>query len=295
MAAAAKVSTHSLVLRRRAASSTNTHCPTQPSQIVTATEYLPLRLSLLEKEKQLTRSHDAVNAQRRALPSVEVSTRYTFGSLDSSGGVHEQTLLDLFAGRPQLIVYHFMFDPAWDAGCASCSLAADHFPTLTHLHSHSTSFVAVSRAPPAQIAAYQQRMGWTGFPWVSSHGTSFNHDFHATQDPSVRPVDYNFKTQAELEARGQLVFTRGEQPGYSVFILGGARTGLGEEGRVYHTYSTYARGGEHVITTLSLLDLTPLGRQDGVSGLGGLGYKRHDEYTEDDLKGLPVNRVAPSA
>jgi predicted dithiol-disulfide oxidoreductase (DUF899 family) len=211
-----------------------------------------------------------------------VTKDYTFTAEDGS----QKTLLDLFEGRSQLILYHFMFSPSWTAGCPSCSLFADHIPTLTHLNGHSTSFVAVSRAPIEKINAYKERMGWT-FPWVSSHGTNFNFDFHVTQDENVAPVMYNFKTKQEMLDRGVAYFAEGEQPGTSVFIAGGNEAlGVGEKGKVYHSYSTYARGGEHLIGTMSWLDMTPLGRQDGKSGVGGLGYKRHDEYTESDLKGM---------
>ena len=258
-----------------------------PSQIVSPSEYLPHRLSLLQKEKELTRARDALNAERRALPFTEVSTPYEFTALDESGNKKTVKLADLFAGRPQLIVYHFMFDPEWDAGCSSCSLLGDAVPALQHLNSHSTTFVAVSRAPIEKIAKYKERMGWT-FPWVSSHGTSFNYDFHVTQDESVAPVEYNWRNKADMQKVGEAYFAEGEQPGHSVFVLGGKgedRVGVGEGGKVYHSYSVYARGGELTINTLTWLDMTPLGRQDGINGLGGLGYKRHDEYTEGDLKG----------
>ncbi|OCT50891.1 hypothetical protein CLCR_08953 [Cladophialophora carrionii] len=255
-------------------------------QIVSPAEYLPLRLSLLEAEKENTRARDELARQRRALPVVEVTTPYTF--TDATGD--KVTLADLFDGRPQLIIYHFMFSPDWDAGCASCSLFADSIPDLCHLHGHSTTFVAVSRAPIDKINAYKARMGWK-FPWMSSFGTSFNYDFGATQDEAVAPVKYNFKTKDELEARGMGYFARGEQPGHSVFIRGGAASGVGNEGKVYHSYSSYARGGEPIINTFTWLDMTPLGRQDGVSGVEGLGFKRHDEYTAEDLKGLPVQKV----
>ncbi|EXJ57944.1 hypothetical protein A1O7_05367 [Cladophialophora yegresii CBS 114405] len=259
------------------------------SQIVSPAEYLPLRLSLLEAEKENTRARDELARQRRALPVVEVTTPYTF--TDATG--RKLTLADLFDGRAQLIIYHFMFDPDWDAGCASCSLLGDSVPDLRHLHGHSTTFVAVSRAPIDKINAYRARMGWTSsFPWVSSFGSSFNHDFGATQDEAVAPVKYNFKTKEELEARGMGYFARGEQPGHSVFIRGGASgVGVGDQGKVYHSYSTYARGGEPIINTLTWLDMTPLGRQDGVSDVEGLGFKRHDEYTAEDLKGLSAQKV----
>ncbi|KIW55557.1 hypothetical protein PV05_04288 [Exophiala xenobiotica] len=270
------------------------------TKIVTQEEYRPLRLTLLEKEKQLTRARDELNAERRKLPLVEVTTPYTFTTVDAAGNTKQISLAELFGGRAQLIIYHFMFNletceedkdadaDADAAGCPSCSLYADHIPRhLEHLHSHGTSFAAVSRAPINKIERYKKRMGWT-FPWVSSHGTRFNYDFHVTQDPQVARVEYNFKDEAELGRRGLQVFTRGDQPGHSVFVLGGEKTGVGEQGKVYHSYSTYARGGEHLIGTLSWLDMTPLGRQDGVNGVPGLGYKRHDEYTKEDLDGLDL-------
>ncbi|KAJ9628245.1 hypothetical protein H2204_009362 [Knufia peltigerae] len=256
-----------------------------PKEIVTYEEYLPMRLALLEKEKQATRARDELSAARRQLPLVEVATSYKFTAVDAAGDHKEVTLLDLFNGRPQLIIYHFMFDPSWDAGCSSCSLFADHIPPLEHLNSHSTSFAAVSRAPVEKIEAYKKRMDWK-FPWVSSNGTNFNYDFHATQDESVAPIQYNFKDKAELERRGMDYFARGEQPGHSVFVLGGEKSGIGEPGKAYHSYSAYARGGEHLIGTLSWLDMAPLGRLDGINGVAGLGYKRRDEYTDDDLKGI---------
>jgi len=255
-------------------------------KIVSPSEYLPLRLSLLEAEKKNTRERDALSRQRRTLPVVEVTTDYTFTNEDGK----KVTLAQLFDGRPQLIIYHFMFSPDWDAGCPSCSLFADSIPDLRHLNGHSTTFVAVSRAPIEKVKAYKKRMGWK-FPWVSSFETSFNYDFHVTQDEAVAPVLYNWKTKEEMEKRGIGFFAKGEQPGHSVFIIGGDLTGLGDEGKVYHSYSSYARGGDSFINTATWLDMTPLGRQDGVSGVEGLGYKRHDEYTEEDLKGLPVQKV----
>ena len=248
-------------------------------------EYLTARLSLLEAEKENTRQRDALAKQRRALPVTEVTKNYTF----TNEAGKTVTLLDLFDGRPQLITYHFMFGPDWEAGCPSCSLLGDSIPNLTHLHGHSTTFVAVSRAPIEKIAAYKKRMGWT-FPWVSSHGSQFNYDFGSTQDESVKPVLYNFKNKDELAARGIPFFGRGEQPGTSVFVRGGVdlpEVGVvGEAGKVYHSYSVYARGNELGINILFWLDMTVLGRQDGRSGAEGLGFKRHDEYTEEDLKGL---------
>lgn len=246
-------------------------------------EYRSARLDLLAKEKELTRARDALTAERQALPIVEVTKDYAFTAIGPNGEKTAVNLSDLFDGRPQLVIYHFMFAPDWEAGCPSCSLLGDSVPPLEHLHSRSTSFVAVSRAPIEKIEAYKKRQGWK-FPWVSSHGTDFNYDFGVTQDETVRPVEYNFRSKEEMEKRGQPYFATGEQPGHSCFVKGGGN--IGEEGKIYHTYSSYARGGEPIINTYTWLDMTILGRQDGKTGLPGLGFKRRDEYTGEDLKGL---------
>lgn len=254
------------------------------TQVVSPAEYRAARLSLLEKEKEATRVRDTLAAERRKLPIVEVTNPYTFTVICPKDGEKKNlSLSDLFFGRRQLIIYHFMFDPSWEAGCPSCTVMGDSFPALEHLHSRSTSIVAVSRAPIEKIEAYKKRMGWT-FPWVSSYDSDFNFDMHVTQDEAVRAVEYNFKSKDELLKVAQNYFTEGEQPGNTVFYKGDGK--IGEEGKIYHTYSTYARGGEHLINTFGWLDLTPLGRQDGESGYPGLGFRRKDEYTQDDLKGL---------
>jgi predicted dithiol-disulfide oxidoreductase (DUF899 family) len=209
-----------------------------------------------------------------------VTKPYTF---TGDSGKKSLSLSDLFFGRRQLILYHFMFDPEWDAGCSSCSMMGDSIPRLEHLNARSTTFVAVSRAPIEKIAAYKKRMGWT-FPWVSSYDSDFNYDMHVTEDEAVHPIEYNFKNHKELLERGQDFFARGEQPGTSVFYRGDGK--IGEQGKIYHIYSSYARGGEHLVNTFSWLDMTPLGRQDGESGLPGLGFRRHDEYSEEELKGI---------
>ncbi len=177
-------------------------------------------------------------------------------------------LAELFEGRRQLIVYHFMFDPSWDAGCPSCSFLVDSIGNLAHLHARDTTLAAVSRAPMAAIERYRKRMGWT-FPWYSSHGSDFNYDFHVTIDPAVTPPEYNFQ-----------VFDgdwTGELPGTSVFLRDG------EE--VFHTYSSYARGGDVLLGTYNYLDLTPLGRQEDWEKPEGRSdgpfmswLRRHDEY-----------------
>ena len=225
----------------------------------------------LAKEKELTRARDALCKERRNLPIVEVTKPYSFTRMTPDGGKEESVgLPDLFEGRQQLLIYHFMFDPSWEAGCSHCSLVGDSIPPLEHLNQHATSFVVVSRAPIEKIMAYKKRMGWD-FPWVSSAGSDFNYDFCATQDESIRPVEYNFKGKNDLEKTGMPFFTKGEQPGQSCFIRGG--NGIGEEGKIYHTYSTYSRGLEMLVNTYVWLDMTLLGRQDDK-----YQYRRKDEY-----------------
>ncbi|KUL87768.1 hypothetical protein ZTR_03145 [Talaromyces verruculosus] len=252
-------------------------------QVVSPAEYRAARLSLLAKEKEATRARDALAAERRKLPAVEITKPYSFTVISKDGEKKTISLSDLFHDRRQLIIYHFMFGPEWDAGCPSCSVMGDSFPALEHLNSRSTTVVAVSRAPIEKINAYKKRMGWT-FPWVSSYGSDFNYDMHVTQDENIATIEYNFKSKDELLRDGQDYFAKGEQPGNSVFYMGDGK--LGEEGKIYHTYSTYSRGGEHLINTFGWLDMTPLGRQDGESGYGALGFRRKDEYTEEELKGL---------
>jgi predicted dithiol-disulfide oxidoreductase (DUF899 family) len=223
-------------------------------QAVSRDEWLVARKRLLVKEKELTRQRDALNAERRMLPMVEIVEDYVF---EGPGG--EASLLDLFDGRRQLIVGHFMFDPSWEDGCSSCSSGADEVSDglLRHLHARDTSLAYVSRAPLAKIERYKARRGWT-FPWYSSYGSAFNYDFHVTLDETVAPVEYNYRTRAEHEQAGTAYYVEGEQPieapGSSCFLRDGDR--------VFHTYSSYARGGEMTGGSYYFLDLTALGRQE---------------------------------
>lgn len=225
-------------------------------------EWLAERLDLLKAEKELTRLNDDVARKRRELPWVPVEKDYVFDTEDG-----EATLADLFHGRSQLVVYHFMFDPEWDEGCPSCSSVADGFDT-THLHlqNHDVAFTAVSRAPLQKLLAYRKRMGWD-FPWASSGRSDFNYDFHVTIDPAVAPVEYNYRDQAELE-RLNIAWRdwSGEQPGMSAFAL--------DDGVVHHTYSAYARGLDAMWTMWQWLDRAPLGRNEGDYSWFG----RHDTY-----------------
>ena len=217
-------------------------------RVVSQHEWLAARKELLVREKEATRARDALRAERQALPMVEIEKEYTFEGPDGPA-----TLLDLFEGRRQLIVQHFMFDPSWDDGCPSCTYALDDLGHLPHLHEKDTSFAVISRAPLTKIESYKQRKGWT-VPWYSSFGSDFNYDFYVTLDESVAPVQYNYRDKSELEETGKPWY-EGEQPGVSVFLRHGDR--------VFHTYSTFARGVELLVSTVQQLDLTPLGRQEG--------------------------------
>jgi predicted dithiol-disulfide oxidoreductase (DUF899 family) len=228
-------------------------------------EWLAARKALLAREKELTRARDALNEARRALPKVEVEKPYVFEGPRGRAG-----LPDLFEGRRQLIVQHFMFDPTWDEGCSSCSCDADSLGNLAHLHARDTTFAAVSRAPLDKIEPFRRRMGWT-FPWYSSYGTDFNYDFHVTLDRSVGSVEYNYRA-VDVGDSGS-----SEMSGVSVFIRD-------DEDRVFHTYSAYGRGTDLHNTAYVYLDLTPLGRQEGWGGtrdLYGEGqnwFRHHDRY-----------------
>src|SRR5271154_4797690 len=216
-------------------------------KIVSRAEWIAARKKLLAKEKQHTREGDALAAERRQLPWVKVEKNYVF---DSPSG--KTTLADLFDGRSQLIVYHFMFGPEWKEGCPSCSFNMDHTDSaLVHLAQRDVSFAAVSRAPSSKIEEFKKRMGWR-FAWVSSFGTDFNYDYHASftqEDVAKGKVDYNFD---------RVEFPSAEAPGISVFYKDGS-------GIVFHTYSAYARGTENVVNTYNYLDLVPKGRdEDGL-------------------------------
>ncbi|MDN3523547.1 DUF899 domain-containing protein [Halomonas ramblicola] len=217
--------------------------------IVERDAWLDARQRLLEHEKALTHLYDAVNAERRRLPMVKLDKTYVFDGPDG-----ETRLLDLFEGRRQLIVYHFMFDPEWEKGCSGCTGFVDALGDLSLLHERDTGFALVSRAPLGRLQAYRAERGWH-WPWASSFGSDFNYDFHVTLDATVAPPEYNYRRQAELEARrDEPHFLGGECHGLSVFFR------LGEE--VFHTYSTYARGCESLTDAYALLDRTPYGRQE---------------------------------
>jgi predicted dithiol-disulfide oxidoreductase (DUF899 family) len=218
-------------------------------RITSREEWLEARERLLAKEKEATRVRDELRAERQALPMVEVEKDYVFEGPDGKA-----SLLDMFEGHRQLIVQHFMFDPEWEDGCPSCTYFSEDLGHLPHLHEKDTSFAVISRAPLQKIEAYKRKKGWT-FPWYSSFGSDFNYDFHVTMDESVAPAEYNYRSAAEHRQAGMPWYTEGEQPGVSVFLREGER--------VFHTYSAFARGSEHLVSTAIFLDLTPLGRQEG--------------------------------
>jgi predicted dithiol-disulfide oxidoreductase (DUF899 family) len=228
-------------------------------EVVSREEWLAARMELLAKEKELTRARDRLNAERRRLPMVRVDKPYAFEGPDGKVG-----LPDLFEGRPQLVMHHFMWlfdidadgaEHARDTGCPSCSSAADGIANLRQLHVRNTTLVAVSRAPYAKIAAFRERMGWT-FPWYSSAGSDFNYDFHTTVDDRVAPVVVQYRDEAELEQAGMpwSPEQRGDYPSISAFLR------VGDE--VFHTYSTFGRGIEEFHNGYHHLDLTALGRQE---------------------------------
>jgi predicted dithiol-disulfide oxidoreductase (DUF899 family) len=224
--------------------------------VVAHDKWLEARKALLVKEKEFTRARDELSRQRRELP-WETVEEYVF-----DGPKGKQTLSELFDGRSQLVVYHFMFEPEWDEGCASCSFWADNFdPNVVHLEARDVTMIAVSRAPLAKIAAYKERMGWS-FHWVSSHENDFNFDYRVSFAPEQEETAvYNYGSQSPSNA---------EREGASVFAKD-------EGGNVFHTYSAYARGIDLVNTAYNYLDLIPKGR-DEEGRAPQFWVRRHDEY-----------------
>jgi predicted dithiol-disulfide oxidoreductase (DUF899 family) len=229
-------------------------------RIVPSDQWLAARRDFLVKEKEFTRLRDELSSQRRELPWEKVEKDYVF---DGPNG--KESLGDLFAGKSQLIVYHFMFDPNWDAGCKSCSFWADNFERLpVHLKHRDISLVATSRAPLAKLEAYAKRLGWT-FKLVSSGGNDFNYDYHVSFTPEEAEkgeLDYNY---------GKLKMRTTEMPGISVFYKD-------KSGAIFHTYSCYARGLDMMNTAYHYIDLTPKGRDEGEGIMAWL--RRNDEYRD---------------
>ncbi|GAU81283.1 hypothetical protein BIWAKO_01176 [Bosea sp. BIWAKO-01] len=247
----------------------------------TREEWLAARLSLLEEEKELTRRSDELARRRQELPWVQVDKEYSFETDEGS-----VALADLFRGRSQLLVYHFMFGPDYKAGCPSCSAIADGFNGFyLHLANHDVTLTAVSRAPLTKLQAYKQRMGWT-FPWASSAGGDFNYDFNVSFTEDVQragAIDYNYRRSgfvmdampvtgpvadfAAMSGTDVPTYTR-DRPGMSAFVR--------DNGVIYHSYSTYARGVDGIWGMYPWLDRAPKGRNEA----GGPWWRRHDEYDQ---------------
>jgi len=246
-------------------------------KVVSQDEWLGARKDLLAKEKDFTRQRDALSAERRKLPWVRVVKDYVF---EAPGG--KKTLAELFGGRSQLIVYHFMLGPGWKEGCPSCSFLGDHFDgSVVHLAHRDVTLLAVSRAPSSEIEAFKKRMGWR-FPWASSYGSDFNHDYHVsfTKDELAQgKVYYNY---AETE------FPSEEAPGLSVFYKD-------QNGGVFHTYSSYARGLDILVGAYNFLDLAPKGRDEQGLKFTMAWVRHHDRYMDGDLVDLANTYSQPKS
>jgi predicted dithiol-disulfide oxidoreductase (DUF899 family) len=238
---------------------------TRAHRIVSPEEWLAARKELLKKEKESTRLLDQLSVERRQLPWVKVEKDYVF---DGPGG--KVKLADLFAGRHQLVIYHFMFGPDWQEGCPSCSFVSDHFDgTLPHLAARDVTLVAVSRAPLTKIEAFKKRMGWH-FHWVSSYGGDFNRDFHVSfteEEMAQGQVNYNYTMQE---------FPSAEAPGLSIFYKDAG-------GDIFHTDSIYGRGVEQLMGTYRILDLVPKGRDEDHLGFSMEWVRHHDRYGTNEF------------
>ena len=234
----------------------------QTPLVASESAWLTARLELLREEKKLLRLQDQLAARRRQLPWVKIEKNYTFAG--PSGRV---SLADLFAGRSQLVIQHFMLGPGWEEGCKSCSFMLDHFnAAAVHLPARDVAFAVVSHAPLAEIQPFKQRMGWD-VNWVSAHGTDFNRDYHVSftdAEMASGAVDYNY---------GRRPFPQQEAPGVSVFTRAA-------DGTIYHTYSTYGRGVEFIMGTYHILDLVPKGRDEAGMEYGMEWLRHHDRYNQ---------------
>ena len=237
---------------------------TATHEVVSSQDWVLARKELLAKEKELTRLRDDLSRQRRELPWEKVDKDYVF-----EGPAGQETLADLFGGRSQLIVYHFMFGPDWAEGCPSCSLVADHLgASLIHLAQRDVTLAVVSSARMSQIEPFQRRMGWR-FKWVSSYGTDFNRDYRVsfTPDemaPGNAPYNYDTSASPSPEAHGVSVFTKDE------------------DGEIFHTYSTYGRGAEELLGVYKFLDFTPKGRDEDSLPYPMAWVRHHDRYPQQE-------------
>lgn len=253
---------------------------TEQAKVVSREQWLAARKELLEREKRLTRERDATAAARRKLPWVKVDKEYVF---DTSRG--KKTLAQLFEGRSQLVVYHFMMAPGWPAGCPGCSMIADHLNgSVQHLANRDVTLIAVSRAPLPEIEAFKKRMGWT-FKWASSYGSDFNYDYHVscTKDELDQgEVYYNYRIQKPMSE---------ERPGISVFYKD-------EDGDVFHTYSAYARQLEPLMGVYSYLDMVPKGRNEEGLRPPSAWLRHHDRYEQnyyaDPVESEPATKSVDS-
>ncbi len=245
-------------------------------KVVSPADWLAARKELLKREKELTRLRDEVSRQRRELPWERVEKEYVF-----EGPNGKETLADLFGGKSQLIVYHFMFGPGWQEGCPSCSFMSDHIDaSLVHLAARDVNLVVISRAPLAQIEAFKKRMGWR-FKWVSSHGTDFNYDYHVSftkEELAKGKMYYNY---------GMQQFPSEEGPGTSVFCKDQA-------GKIFHTYSSYARGLDMLIGAYNWLDLAPKGRDEDGLAHTMAWVRHHDKYGEGYRVDAKAEYVQPA-
>jgi len=227
---------------------------------VSHADWLAARKQFLEKEKEFTRLRDKLSKQRRELPRERVEKKYFF-----EGPRGKETLADLFSGRNQLVIYHFMFGPGWSEGCPSCSYLSDHYDGMTiHLAHRDVAFAVISRATSAEIAAFKKRMGWR-FHWVSSFGSDFNYDYHVSftkEERDKSAVHYNYT---------EMNFPSEEGPGLSVFQKD-------PDGQIYHTYSTFARGLDILVGTYNVLDLVPKGRDEEGLAHSMAWVRHHDKY-----------------
>lgn len=233
-------------------------------RVVTQEEWIKARKELLAKEKALTRQRDALVEERQKLPWVKVEKNYAF---DTPAG--KKTLAELFGGKSQLAIYHFMFGPDWEQGCPSCSLLADHFGNLAiHLAQRDVRFMIVSRAPLAKIVEFRKRMGWK-FPWMSSHGSDFNTDFQVSvpKEEASKEHIYNYVLTK---------FPSEERPGMSIFYKNAG-------GEMFHTYSVYGRGLEDFMSVYAILDRVPKGRDEAGLPHGMAWVRHHDRYPESNV------------
>lgn len=256
--------------------------PVNQHEVVTHDEWIEARKRFLAKEKEFTRLRDELSRQRRELPWERVEKQYVF-----EGPRGKETFADLFDGRSQLIVYHFMLGPGWAEGCKSCSYLSDHFDAMTiHLAHRDVTFGVISHAPYAEIAAFQKRMGWR-FHWVSSFGTEFNYDYHVSFTPeqiAKGDLEYNYQTIKGTPSQ--------ELPGASVFFKD-------ESGAIFHTYSAYARGLDILVGAYNFLDLAPKGRDEEGLAHTMAWVRHHDKYEGggyfvDPKAGWEHPKVTPS-